>query len=164
MTKELKDILLALRPCFQCGTCSGGCPVFLVDPEKNPRATIEKLLLGDLSLLDGIDVFYCSLCGTCYSRCPQQIDLPHLLIDLKNWVIKNKGTLPEYLKAEMDILLETGFTAKMSGMVAKRRAKLGLPELKEDPKTVKEVQKIMEATGFKALAEKANLGEEEGAA
>ena len=163
MTKELKDILLALRPCFQCGTCSGGCPVFLVNPEKNPRVTVEKLLLGDLSVLDGFDVFYCTTCGTCYSRCPQQIDLPHLLMDLKNWVIENKGILPEHLKGEMDILLETGITAKMSGMVAKRRSKLGLPEIIEDPKTVEEVQKIMEATGFKSLREKTRSDEESAA-
>jgi heterodisulfide reductase subunit C len=121
---------------------------------RNPRSNVEKLLLGDLSVLDGDNIFYCTTCATCSSRCPQQIDLPHLLIDLKNWVIANNDRIPDHLKAEMDILFKNAATAEMSGMVTKRRAKLGLPEYKMDPNAVDEVQKIMEASGFKNLHDK----------
>lgn len=146
--------MLALRPCFQCGTCSGGCPVFQVDPLRNPRATVEKLLLGDLDVLESDNIFYCTTCGTCSSRCPQQIDLPHLLIDLKNWVIANRDKLPDHLKAEMEMLFKNGATAELSGMVAKRRAKLGLPDFKIEPSSIDEVQKIMEVSGFKKIHNK----------
>ncbi|MFW9991437.1 MAG: 4Fe-4S dicluster domain-containing protein [Candidatus Odinarchaeota archaeon] len=154
LERDLDEILADLRPCFQCGTCSGGCPIFMVDPQRNPRVTVEKLLLGDTGVLEDSDnIFYCTTCGTCYSRCPQKIDLSHLLIELKNWVIVNKNKLPDHLKAEMDMLLKTGNTQEITGMVAKRRKKLGLPELATG-NMLEEVQKIMEASGFKHLKNK----------
>jgi heterodisulfide reductase subunit C len=160
LKEDLDEILMMLRPCFQCGSCSGSCTIFLVNPQKNPRITVEKLLLGDLSVLDDDTIFYCTTCGSCYSRCPQQVDLTQLLISLKNWVIANNHTLPEYLRVEMDILFETGFTVKTGGVVTRRRKKLGLPEIEIEPDNITAVRKVMEKTGFKQLIEKYKNSEE----
>lgn len=149
-----------LKPCFQCGACSGSCPIFLVNPPKNPRITVERLLLGDLSVLDDDTVFYCTTCGLCYSRCPQQVDLPQILIYLRNWVIANNHTLPEYLRAEMEILFETGITVKTGGVVTRRRKKLGLPVIEMKPDNIIAVQKIIERFGYTQLIDKYESSEE----
>ena len=152
-TEDLEEIAIKLRLCYQCGTCSAGCPVFRVDSDRNPRLLVEKMLLGDYDRVLGKDsnIWYCCLCLTCSQRCPQSVDLAHILVDLKNMSVKH-GQAPSAIIAEATALMETGITAQISKAVEKRREKWGLPKLKEPP--MDEIRKLLDLTGFSEPIEK----------
>jgi len=115
----------------------------------NPRLVVEKLLLGrEEEVLEALSAWNCSMCLTCSQRCPQGVDLAHLLIDLKNLSVR-EGKTPVGVLDEMKLVHQTGMTAETSKMILKRREKMGLPEMPSP--SVEEIQKIMKATGFEAL-------------
>ncbi|MFX1533229.1 MAG: 4Fe-4S dicluster domain-containing protein [Promethearchaeota archaeon] len=147
MTESIEEIITNLRACYQCGTCAGGCPVFRADSGKNPRILIEKMLLGEdvEHLLEDERVWYCSLCYTCTARCPQGVDLAHLLIELKNLAVDLKHA-PEGIVAEVKTILESGTTAPISKAILSKREKMGLA--KELPRADQaEVAKLLNRTG-----------------
>ncbi len=159
LLEEFKELYEEIKSCYQCGTCAGGCPVFKQYPQFNPRRIMEKLLLEEFSenIFDEQQVWYCTACYTCSTRCPQGIDVGHVIVEMKNIAVKLKN-VPAGITAEMDAILESGSTAAISQSVLKRREKLGLPELPKPD--VNEIQKLMDALGatkqLKGLKEAAN--------
>ncbi|MFX0174523.1 MAG: 4Fe-4S dicluster domain-containing protein [Candidatus Hodarchaeota archaeon] len=149
MKNTLDSIISHARICYQCSTCAGGCPVFRNNPEMNPRLIMEKIISGQVEeVLISSYVWNCSFCLTCTQRCPQGIDLAHLLVDLKNLFVR-RGNTPVGVLDEMKILLQTGLTQKSSKMILNRRKKLNLPEIQYPDLT--EIQKIMDVSGFNDL-------------
>ena len=91
MAKMMSDVILvenldptfrdevALMPgganiakCFACGTCAAGCPVTSIDQEYNSRSIIRKILYGMREeVLSSPQIWLCTMCYRCYSRCPQ---------------------------------------------------------------------------------------------
>jgi len=74
--------------CYQCGMCSGGCPVsFMMD--YTPR---QILRMGQLGMKDEVlsssTIWLCASCNTCFTRCPREIDLPEVMATLKGRAIK----------------------------------------------------------------------------
>jgi len=74
--------------CYQCGMCSGGCPVsFMMD--YTPR---QILRMGQLGMKDEVlsstTIWLCASCNTCFTRCPREIDLPEVMATLKSQAIK----------------------------------------------------------------------------
>ncbi|MHA2245734.1 MAG: 4Fe-4S dicluster domain-containing protein [Candidatus Hodarchaeales archaeon] len=157
--KNILDRILSLaRVCYQCSTCAGGCPVFRNSPEMNPRLIIGKLILGQVEeVLTSSYVWNCSFCLTCTQRCPQGVDLAHLLVDLKNLSVR-RGNTPVGVLDEMKTLLLTGLTQESSKTISNRRKKLNLPEMQYPDLT--EIQKIMHVSGFNDLL-KLNARKEE---
>lgn len=144
--EEFRELFDVIKLCYQCGTCAGGCPVFRQYTEFNPRRIMEKLLLGDYDekLIDEQQIWYCSMCYTCSTRCPQGIDIGHVITELKNLAVKLRN-VPPGIVAEMEAILETGTTAAISQSILKKRERLKLPEL---PKAdLDEIQKLMETIG-----------------
>lgn len=65
--------------CYQCGTCSGSCPMtrYL---ESLPRRTMALAQLGhEEALLDADTPWVCASCHLCAVRCPRGIDLPRVM-------------------------------------------------------------------------------------
>ncbi|UCH31610.1 MAG: 4Fe-4S dicluster domain-containing protein [Candidatus Bathyarchaeota archaeon] len=144
--QSMDKIVCQIRPCYQCGTCAGGCPVFRNNPDLNPRMLIEKLLFGQIDkILQNQDVWNCCFCLTCSQHCPQSVDLAHILIELKNYSAK-EGITPKSILDEMKILKKTGMTFELSKMVLKRRKKMNLPGIL--PPDLNGIQKILKTTGF----------------
>ena len=73
--------------CFQCLKCSAGCP--MAEHMDLPPATIMRLLqLGQLDrVLKSEAIWLCAGCLTCSSRCPNQIDIAHVLDRLRHEAI-----------------------------------------------------------------------------
>ncbi|MFW9855112.1 MAG: 4Fe-4S dicluster domain-containing protein [Candidatus Thorarchaeota archaeon] len=145
LQSEFDHLLDQIKSCYQCGTCTGGCPVFRVYPDFNPRIIVETILTGQTGqlLIDDL-IWYCSLCYTCTTRCPQGIDVGHLLIELKNLARQLKN-VPEGIINEFEAIRETGITSAISESILKKREKLGLPQL---PLTdTKEIQKLLDIMG-----------------
>ena len=58
-----------LLKCVQCGMCTSTCPA-AQHSNYNPRDMIEKVLEGDLSIIEDEDIWNCFYCYTCHSICP----------------------------------------------------------------------------------------------
>ena len=147
--ENLKRVLSLIRPCYQCSTCAGGCPVFRNGSEMNPRLIVVRLLLGQVEeVFEAQYAWNCCLCLTCSQRCPQGVDLADLLIDLKNQSVR-EGNTPVEILNEIKMVSRTGMTLEPSRIILKRRKKMKLPEVLHP--NLLEIQKIMKATGFDDL-------------
>ncbi|MFO7674876.1 MAG: 4Fe-4S dicluster domain-containing protein [bacterium] len=60
--------------CFQCGQCTGGCPVAdEMDPK--PREAMLFLQLGlPEQVINSRGIWLCASCLTCGTRCPRRVD------------------------------------------------------------------------------------------
>ncbi len=67
-----------VRNCYQCGNCSGGCPVsFAMDIP--PSQVIRFLQLGKTEeVFSSNSMWLCVGCLQCYSRCPKGVSAARL--------------------------------------------------------------------------------------
>jgi heterodisulfide reductase subunit C len=79
--------------CYQCGTCSGGCPtVFAMD--YTPRQIIRMVHLGMKDeVLASMSIWVCSSCYTCQTRCPRGVHITDVMSALKSIAIR-EGRIP----------------------------------------------------------------------
>ena len=143
---EFKELYDEVKTCYQCGTCAGGCPVFKHYSKFNPRKVMEKLLLGEFSekIFDEQQIWYCTACYTCSTRCPMKIDVGHVIVEMKNMASKLMNVPPGII-AEMNAILESGSTAPISQSILMKREKLELPVLPKPD--MNEIQRLMNAMG-----------------
>ncbi len=82
-----KDELLQrfeLYGCFQCGKCTGGCPVSLKSKLNIRKLMIEVLLRENLgNVLQREELWDCTTCKTCTLRCPRGLEPMDLLIGMR---------------------------------------------------------------------------------
>jgi heterodisulfide reductase subunit C len=74
--------------CYQCGSCSGGCPVvFMMD--YTPRKLMRMINLGmkDQVLQSGT-IWVCASCFTCTTRCPRGIDIAKVMTACRDIALK----------------------------------------------------------------------------
>ncbi|MCP4764132.1 MAG: CoB--CoM heterodisulfide reductase subunit C [archaeon] len=102
----VKDDLERIRSCFQCGTCTGGCPSGRRTAMRT-RAVIRKALLGLDEVLSDPDIWLCSTCYTCYSRCPRDIPVTDIIIKIRN-LATQKGYMMASHKGLSHMLIKTG--------------------------------------------------------
>ncbi len=69
--------------CYQCGKCSGGCPLsFAMD--YSPSMVMRMLQVGMLAqVLSSKTIWLCASCETCSTRCPQDVDVAGLMDALR---------------------------------------------------------------------------------
>lgn len=78
---ELKGA--SVSACFQCQKCSSGCPI-ASDSDLKPHEIIRLVQLGAREeLLTSHFIWECTSCGTCRTRCPQDVDLPSAIDALR---------------------------------------------------------------------------------
>lgn len=126
--------------CYQCGTCSGSCPVFSANPEYNPRRMIESLINGTWeTYLNSDIVWLCTTCHMCLERCPQKVEVSEILAEVRN-IIARRGLVPDIIVEKLERLEKTGASTPYSKLVEKRRKMYKLPPLPElDPGAIKEI-------------------------
>ncbi len=93
-----------LRLCYQCLKCSVGCPTapFM---DFNPNVIVRMIQLGlRKEVLESNAIWFCVSCGTCGTRCPNEIDI---------------GLLMDALR---EMSLEEGYRAKGRAIVALHNA------------------------------------------
>ncbi|MHA1299077.1 MAG: 4Fe-4S dicluster domain-containing protein [Candidatus Helarchaeota archaeon] len=139
----------SLNYCFQCGTCSGGCPVAAITKGTyNPRKIIEESLLGlkdQLINFQEPNVWLCSTCQLCVELCPQEVFLTEIFNLIKN-KCADIGKYPEGFKAQGTVILENGMAMPFSPAILRRRDQLGIPKL--EMATKNEIQTLLKATEF----------------
>lgn len=130
--------------CYQCGTCTGGCPVHRSLPEYNVRKIIKHIIEGEIDLTERA-LWYCTTCYVCYERCPQRVKPLYLVQAATNQAFK-EGYAPESVKEMNRTLLKCGRNSEITSAAKKQRQAFGLPELKEN--VSEDYKKIAELTGF----------------
>jgi heterodisulfide reductase subunit C len=98
-----------VQACYQCGTCSGGCPtVFAMD--YTPRQIIRMVHLGMKDeVLASMSIWVCSSCYTCQTRCPRGVHITDVMSALKSISIREGRTPanpkgPVFYKTFVDIV------------------------------------------------------------
>ncbi len=89
-----------LLTCWSCGTCAATCLVRRFDPEFNPRIILHKAGLGMREeVLASKEIWLCSACDACYSRCPKGIHISEVMKAIRNIAIREgyeaPGPFPE---------------------------------------------------------------------
>jgi heterodisulfide reductase subunit C len=138
-----------IRFCFQCGTCTASCPVRAVEDRFNPRRIIRMALLGMRNeVLTSSFVWLCSSCYACQERCPQGVKITGIMGAIRNIAVKNR-LVPAMFAGQVASLKAHGRVYEVGELENEKRAKLGLPQIKQMPE---EVRKILEMTGAEELA------------
>ncbi len=130
-----------LHLCYQCGTCTGGCPVTRLVPEYNIRKIVKHKKENRIDINNKF-LWYCLTCYICYERCPQEIKPIEVVHSITNLISQN-GSVPSSLKEGNKKILAVGRSSDITKFTAQKRGGLGLPELKADvSKDFKEIAKI----------------------
>lgn len=94
----------ALAACFQCGKCSNGCPVADM-ADLLPHRIVRLVQLGlKREPLGSEHIWYCTGCGTCTSRCPNEVPVAELMDQLKAEALQELGPLGDAKIAEFHVL------------------------------------------------------------
>jgi L-lactate dehydrogenase complex protein LldF len=90
--------------CIRCGACQNACPVYRQTGGHAYGSVyagpIGAILTPQLQSMEHAQTlpYASSLCGACYEVCPVKINIPEVLIHLRNKVVKQNGALtPEAL-------------------------------------------------------------------
>jgi L-lactate dehydrogenase complex protein LldF len=85
--------------CIRCGACQNACPVYRQtgghaygSVYAGPIGAILTPQLQRMQHSQSLP-YASSLCGACYEVCPVKINIPEVLIDLRNKVVKQNGAL-----------------------------------------------------------------------
>jgi len=79
-----------LDRCYQCFTCSLGCPVS-PDMDYYPDQIIRMVQLGlKQQVLSSSAIWTCLGCETCVARCPNEIDILRVMDTLREMALREK--------------------------------------------------------------------------
>ncbi|MGQ9675711.1 MAG: heterodisulfide reductase-related iron-sulfur binding cluster [Chloroflexota bacterium] len=79
--------------CYQCKKCSAGCPVSRY-MDLAPNQVMRAIQFGrEDQVLNCQTIWLCASCETCFTRCPQGIDIPRIMDAAKN-LARERGIKP----------------------------------------------------------------------
>ncbi len=82
-----------VEACYQCGKCSGGCPLsFAMDYQPRQIMRLVQLGLAD-EALGSSTIWVCATCFTCTARCPRDIDIAGVM-DALRVMARRRGIRP----------------------------------------------------------------------
>lgn len=83
LKKIRKEGISNVERCYQCTTCSNGCPVAYA-MDYHPHQLIHMVKLGlKEKVLKSRTIWLCVSCETCATRCPNEIDIVRLMDTLR---------------------------------------------------------------------------------
>lgn len=159
-----------VRRCYQCGKCSGSCPVHnSKGMDYSPNRILRMIQLGmEEEVLDTRTIWACVLCSTCTARCPRDIDVPRVM-DALRIMAKKRGIINKFKNANVfhDVFMDSivkhgrvyelglliGLKLKQSGTLfeeldiglpAMLSAGLRIPKLPPKVNNPDEIRKIVE--------------------
>jgi heterodisulfide reductase subunit C len=76
--------------CYQCGTCSGACPVNAAGGmDYTPRAIMRMIQVGlEEEVLSSQTIWTCASCYHCVVRCPRDIEITDVMTQLRNLALE----------------------------------------------------------------------------
>jgi heterodisulfide reductase subunit C len=104
-TRTVADEVPEIYRCYQCLTCTLGCPVaFAMD--MYPHEIVQYIQLGAKEKVLGASTLWvCASCEACATRCPQEIEIVKLM-DLLRRMAVEEGAVTEKGPLLNDVFLE----------------------------------------------------------
>lgn len=142
--------------CFQCGTCTAGCP-----SGRYTSYRVRKLMrMAQLGMKDEIvnseELWECSTCYTCVERCPRQVPIVDVIVALRNIAVA-EGHIYENHKKTATNLYQLGHTVNSNKKIEALRESMGLPKLPPtvmaNEKAMSDLKTILKAAGFDKIVE-----------
>ena len=131
-----------ISTCYQCQKCTNGCPMtFAMDI--NPHQVMHNIQLDSIDdVLNSDTIWVCASCETCTARCPNEIDIAHVMdtlrqLSMKMGVKRAHKQAPLFHQAFLanvkrlgrmhELSMAIDFTLRSEGLKGlTRQAKLGL--------------------------------------
>ena len=114
LVKEVEELCGEnLFGCYQCGTCSAGCP-FIDDMDLSPDEVIRYVILDKQEVLNSKTIWLCSSCFTCAERCPRDINITKIMEALRQIILRRKidrTNLAEISKDEKEVIPQIAFVS-----------------------------------------------------
>ena len=108
--------------CYQCLTCSLGCPVsFAMDYLPNQIIRMVQLGLRD-EVLSCSTIWLCATCETCVARCPNDVDVLKVMDTLKEIALEEKvktkeSEIPIFHQTFLGSIRQWGRTHELSMLI-----------------------------------------------
>ena len=97
-----------LYGCYQCGKCTGGCPVSLKSRLNIRRLMIEGILGRNLErITEREELWDCTTCKTCTLRCPRGLKPMDLVIGMRGTLVE-EGHIPKTIIEAMESVYKHG--------------------------------------------------------
>jgi len=117
--------------CYQCGKCTAGCQL-ADDMDFSPSMMMRMLQTQDEALLQELlhsqTIWLCVTCQNCVTRCPMQIDIPHIMDYLReksaneNKINRESRDIVAFHRAFLDTIKFTGRLFEI-GLIAGYKAR-----------------------------------------
>ena len=112
LVKEVEELCGEnLFGCYQCGTCSAGCP-FVEDMDLSPDEVIRYVILDKKEVLNSKTIWLCAACYTCAERCPRDINITKIMEALRQIILRkniDKTKLIKISKEEKETIPQLAF-------------------------------------------------------
>lgn len=96
----------SVATCYQCGKCTGGCPM-TGEHQGGPREVIRAVQLGVREdAFRNLGAWRCVGCMTCSSRCPFKIDIPKVM-DAVRRIAKSEGVELDTAAMKVDSFIQS---------------------------------------------------------
>jgi len=156
--KDLEKISRTdVHMCFQCGTCTGGCPSA---PRSSYRIRLfmRKAVLGlETEALTDPDLWLCTTCYSCVDRCPRNLAPTDMIMAMRNLAFKRDIVPLNFLKT-VQAIYKTGHGVPNNDANRAARVKLGLAPEPETtaghPEFIPGIQKIIDHYKLKENADR----------
>lgn len=119
---ETKAISM-VNACYQCGRCSGGCPV-VKEMDYSPRALLRHLQLGQWErVLSSKTIWLCAGCYGCTINCPRGVDLTWLMSRLRQIAIASglQNNQAKFYQAFVSAVIQNGLLSEPAFMLSYAR-------------------------------------------
>jgi heterodisulfide reductase subunit C len=102
LPQEVEDLCGEnLFSCYQCGTCTAGCP-FIDEMDISPDEVIRYVILDRKEVLNSKTIWLCSSCFTCAERCPRDINITKIMEALRQIILRKKIDRTDLKKLSRD--------------------------------------------------------------
>ncbi len=112
LAKEVQELSGEnLFGCYQCGTCSAGCP-YVEEMDLTPDEVIRYIILDRKEVLNSKTIWLCSSCFTCAERCPRDINITKIMEALRQIILRkniDKTKLTKLTKEEKEVIPQLAF-------------------------------------------------------
>jgi heterodisulfide reductase subunit C len=122
-----------VEACYQCGKCSGGCPLsYAMDYQ--PRQIMRLVQTGlDEEALRSRTIWICATCYTCTARCPRDIDIAGVMDALRVMALRRgiwpaEGNVGVFHRAFLDCVRRFGRSYELGLMLVYKLRTLRLTE------------------------------------
>lgn len=116
LKQKVKDISGEIvQKCFQCGTCSGSCPMN-EHLDHTPRLLMALLQWGQADkVLDSNTAWVCASCHVCQARCPRGIEIPRVMEAVRQLKLRTNVNQIEPSNLQPEEIIDLPQIAMVSG-------------------------------------------------